>query len=325
MRRLTRARAAKRPTTCGTCSPPAARCPSVMSTWHEPSGGSRSSSAEIEPPEDRRLVQAYATWQVMRRLRASAQQNRARTPTANARNNIRAAASLLAWLRQPPHHLERLPAGRHRPVAAHRAVSQPGPGLPDLGHLPRARPRLDIPAPERASRRLHQPGPAVDIRCPAAARRCARPHRPGRRLPAAALRPAAVAHRRHDHQPGHPLRSGDAHPARPPRHARPRTARRHHHPAHHRRAQSPRRRLPAADPLAVPRSPARPPHHPGHARRTAPQPSASTPRPAAAPPSSTSPPSSPPPSSPTCSACTRTPPPSGCTRPEATGPAMQPS
>jgi hypothetical protein len=53
----------------------------------------------IEPPEDRRLVQAYATWQVMRRLRASAKQNRARTPTANARNNIRAAASLLAWLR----------------------------------------------------------------------------------------------------------------------------------------------------------------------------------------------------------------------------------
>ena len=55
--------------------------------------------AGIEPPEDRRLVQAYATWQVMRRLRASAQQNRARTPTANARNNIRAAASLLTWLR----------------------------------------------------------------------------------------------------------------------------------------------------------------------------------------------------------------------------------
>ena len=53
----------------------------------------------IEPTEDRKLVQAYATWQVMRRLRASAEQNRARTPTANARNNIRAAASLLAWLR----------------------------------------------------------------------------------------------------------------------------------------------------------------------------------------------------------------------------------
>lgn len=53
----------------------------------------------IEPPAARRLVQAYATWQVMRRLRASAAAaTRPRTPTAHARNNIRAAASLLAWL-----------------------------------------------------------------------------------------------------------------------------------------------------------------------------------------------------------------------------------
>jgi hypothetical protein len=54
----------------------------------------------IEPPADRRLVQAYATWQVMRRLRASAAEtSRPRTPTAHARNNIRAAASFLTWLR----------------------------------------------------------------------------------------------------------------------------------------------------------------------------------------------------------------------------------
>ncbi len=54
----------------------------------------------IEAAADRRLVQAYATWQVMRRLRASAAAAaRPRTPTAHARNNIRAAASLLAWLR----------------------------------------------------------------------------------------------------------------------------------------------------------------------------------------------------------------------------------
>ena len=53
----------------------------------------------ISPAADRRLVQAYATWQVMRRLRASAAAAaRPRTPTAHARNNIRAAASLLAWL-----------------------------------------------------------------------------------------------------------------------------------------------------------------------------------------------------------------------------------
>jgi hypothetical protein len=54
----------------------------------------------ITPPADRRLVQAYATWQAMRRLRASAAAAaRPRTPTAHARNNIRAAASLLTWLR----------------------------------------------------------------------------------------------------------------------------------------------------------------------------------------------------------------------------------
>jgi len=54
----------------------------------------------IGPAADRRLVQAYATWQVMRRLRASAAGTaRPRTPTAHARNNIRAAASFLTWLR----------------------------------------------------------------------------------------------------------------------------------------------------------------------------------------------------------------------------------
>ena len=54
----------------------------------------------IEPAADRRLVQAYATWHVMRRLRAAAgRDDRPRTPTAQARNNVRAAATLLTWLR----------------------------------------------------------------------------------------------------------------------------------------------------------------------------------------------------------------------------------
>ena len=55
--------------------------------------------AGIEPETGRRLVQAYATWHVMRRLRASASRNtRPRTHTAHARNNIRAAADFTAWL-----------------------------------------------------------------------------------------------------------------------------------------------------------------------------------------------------------------------------------
>jgi hypothetical protein len=53
----------------------------------------------IEPDAARRLVRAYATWQVMRRLRASAARAaRPRTYTAHARRNIRAAASFLNWL-----------------------------------------------------------------------------------------------------------------------------------------------------------------------------------------------------------------------------------
>jgi integrase len=55
--------------------------------------------AAIEPAAGRRLVQAYATWHVMRRLRASAgKAGRPRTYTAHARNNIRAAADFTAWL-----------------------------------------------------------------------------------------------------------------------------------------------------------------------------------------------------------------------------------
>ena len=53
----------------------------------------------VEPPPARQLVRAYATWQVMRRLRASAgRAMRPRTYTAHAHRNVRAAAGFLAWL-----------------------------------------------------------------------------------------------------------------------------------------------------------------------------------------------------------------------------------
>jgi hypothetical protein len=55
--------------------------------------------ATIEPAAGRRLVQAYATWHVMRRLRTNAgKTGRPRTYTAHARNNIRAAADFTTWL-----------------------------------------------------------------------------------------------------------------------------------------------------------------------------------------------------------------------------------
>lgn len=55
--------------------------------------------AAIEIPEHRRLVQAFATWRVMRRLRRSADARPApRTYTAHARNKVKAAIDFLSWL-----------------------------------------------------------------------------------------------------------------------------------------------------------------------------------------------------------------------------------
>jgi len=55
--------------------------------------------AAIEVPEHRRLVQTFATWRVMRRLRRNAEARSApRTHTAHARNKIKAAADFLTWL-----------------------------------------------------------------------------------------------------------------------------------------------------------------------------------------------------------------------------------
>ena len=55
--------------------------------------------ATIGHPEHRRLVQTFATWRVMRRLRRSAAANpKPRTYTAHARTRIKAAADFLTWL-----------------------------------------------------------------------------------------------------------------------------------------------------------------------------------------------------------------------------------
>ncbi len=55
--------------------------------------------ASITDPGHRRLVHAFATWHVMRRLRrAAGSGRRPRTYTAHARNTIKAAARFLSWL-----------------------------------------------------------------------------------------------------------------------------------------------------------------------------------------------------------------------------------
>jgi hypothetical protein len=105
--------------------------------------------ASIDVPEHRRVVHAYATWQVMRRLRASAASGgRPRTYTAHARNNIRAAADFTAWL-----------ARRGRPLQHCRQADADdwlatGPGAGQVrDFLTWAAARGHCPA-------LHVPGPA---------------------------------------------------------------------------------------------------------------------------------------------------------------------
>jgi hypothetical protein len=111
--------------------------------------------AAIEPPADRRLVQSYATWQVMRRLRASARRGQARTPTEHARNSIRAAVRLLSWLRERGITLDASRQGDiddwvHTGPAARQAREFLN-WAATRGHCQ----RLDIPAPARAD------GPAI--------------------------------------------------------------------------------------------------------------------------------------------------------------------
>jgi hypothetical protein len=54
--------------------------------------------AELDDPAHRRLLAAYATWRVIRRLRRRAEHTTGpRTYTATARNNIKAAAAFLTW------------------------------------------------------------------------------------------------------------------------------------------------------------------------------------------------------------------------------------
>lgn len=55
--------------------------------------------ATIDRPQDRRLIATYATWRVLRRLRARAERtDRPRTVTRHARDQLTAAAGLLDWL-----------------------------------------------------------------------------------------------------------------------------------------------------------------------------------------------------------------------------------
>jgi hypothetical protein len=110
----------------------------------------------IEPAADRRLVRAYATWQVMRGLRASAAAaTRPRTPTAHARNHIRAAPSLLAWIRSGGTEL----AACRQPDIDQWLRTGPSACLafPGLGRVPRPLPEAEHPGTAAAAARCQFP------------------------------------------------------------------------------------------------------------------------------------------------------------------------
>ena len=103
--------------------------------------------AAIDRAEDRRLLAAYASWRVLRRLRARAERaKRPRTVTSHARSQLTAAAGLLDWLATRGLTLERARQGdidtwlSAGPPAAYQARDFIG-WAAQHGHCP----PLDIP------------------------------------------------------------------------------------------------------------------------------------------------------------------------------------
>jgi hypothetical protein len=115
--------------------------------------------AGLDDPTHRRLIAAYATWRVIRRLRRRAEHTTAaRTYTATARNNIKAAAAFLTWLNSRQSSLDRV---SQRDVDTYLTT---GPGawqvrdfLTWTAHTDHT-PRLHVAAPARST------GPATDPR-----------------------------------------------------------------------------------------------------------------------------------------------------------------
>ncbi|MDN5762435.1 MAG: hypothetical protein L0H41_08985 [Microlunatus sp.] len=56
--------------------------------------------ADLKQPEHRQLLHAYATWQVLRRLRHRAASNTGQSLTSYSRTQLRVAARFLGWLEQ---------------------------------------------------------------------------------------------------------------------------------------------------------------------------------------------------------------------------------
>jgi hypothetical protein len=111
---------------------------------------SRDILSGIDHPADRRVMQAYLTWQVLRRLRhRSAISPGPRTPTGQSRHRVRAVAAFLAWLRQ--HDLS-LASCRQGDVETWLATSPAAYDVRDFLDWAADRKhthKLDIPEPQR--------------------------------------------------------------------------------------------------------------------------------------------------------------------------------
>ena len=125
----------------------------------------------LDVPEHRQLVRAFATWQVMRRLRQNAQARpRHRTRTANARNSISEAARFLAWLGERGTALRQC---RQADIDEWLAAASASASESTRGFLTWAArhghcPALAFPGPAAARRNRDQRQPALGTRHPAA-------------------------------------------------------------------------------------------------------------------------------------------------------------
>jgi integrase len=120
---------------------------------------SRDVLSGIDHPADRRVMQAYLTWQVLRRLRHRSGISPApRTPTGQSRHQVRAVAAFLAWLRQ---HDLALASCRQGDVETWLATSPAAYDIRDFLAWAADRKhshKLDIPGPQRRTGTATSPG-----------------------------------------------------------------------------------------------------------------------------------------------------------------------
>ena len=113
----------------------------------------------IDHPADRRIMQAYLTWRILRRLRhRSGISPGPRTPTGQSRHQVRAVAAFLAWLRQ---HDLALASCRQGDVETWLATSPAAYDIRDFLAWAADRKhirKLDIPGPQRRTGTATSPG-----------------------------------------------------------------------------------------------------------------------------------------------------------------------